>query len=95
MLVAADLFAGWPEALPFADFFPLDVAPWTWLPAIGAALDAVDWETVPRRADLPAGMEVGERVFIDPSVKLPAYATIEGPAWIGPDCHIRPSAFLR
>jgi len=94
MICASDLYA-WPEDLPFADFFSAEAAPWAWLPQIKQALASVDWDAVPRRDDIPAGVHVGEQVFLDPSVKLPPFATIEGPAWIGPDCQIRPSAFIR
>jgi NDP-sugar pyrophosphorylase family protein len=34
-------------------------------------------------------------VWIHPSVQLPPYATIIGPAWIGPNTEIRPGAFIR
>ena len=40
-------------------------------------------------------MHVTGSVFIHATVKLPAYATIIGPAWIGPETEIRPGAFIR
>ena len=34
-------------------------------------------------------------MWLHPSVKLPAYATLIGPAWIGANTEIRPGAFIR
>jgi acetyltransferase-like isoleucine patch superfamily enzyme len=77
----------------FAAHWPADAPPWTWLPAIGAALAAAPLPDAPR--DLPPGVHVSGRVFLHPSVKLPHVCTLLGPAWIGPDTEIRPGAFLR
>ncbi|HEY9247990.1 MAG TPA: UDP-N-acetylglucosamine diphosphorylase, partial [Rariglobus sp.] len=44
---------------------------------------------------VPPGVHIEGAVWIDPSVKLPACATIIGPAWIGPRTEIRPGAFIR
>src|SRR5690606_24931956 len=30
-----------------------------------------------------------------PTVKLPSFGTIEGPAWIGPECELRPGVYVR
>ena len=35
------------------------------------------------------------QVWLHPSVKLPAYATLIGPLWIGANTEIRPGAYLR
>jgi NDP-sugar pyrophosphorylase family protein len=92
---ARDLF-DWPESLPFADFFDLDAHPWEWLPMIARALEAFEGDSVQARSeDLRATVALGGSVFLHPSVRLPAYCTINGPAWIGPDVEIRPGAFIR
>jgi NDP-sugar pyrophosphorylase family protein len=44
---------------------------------------------------IPPGVRVEGLVFIHASVKLPAYATLIGPAYIGPKTDIRPGAFIR
>lgn len=77
----------------FAPFFPADVPPWEWLKKIAPALAAAEF--APLRADIPPGVHIEGKVWIDPSVKLPPHATIIGPAWIGPGTEIRPNAYLR
>lgn len=90
-MIAADFF-DWPASLQrFAAEFPTDVAPWEWLKCIGAALR--DLPALDR--PIPSGVHVTGSVWIDPSVKLPAYATIQGPCWIGAGTEIRPGAFIR
>ena len=79
--------------LRFAPFFAADVAPWEWLKQIGAALEAADFG--PNELVIPPGVHVEGRVWLHPTVKLPAYATIIGPAWIGAKTEIRPGAFIR
>jgi len=90
---AADWFA-WPESLPFQSFFPGDLEPWEWVKAIKDALASDLWmPSVP--ADMPSGVIVKGEVYFDPTVKLPAFASIEGPCYIGPGSEIRPGAFIR
>ena len=43
----------------------------------------------------PSGVQIEGAVFMHPTVKLPAYATIIGPAWIGANTQIRPGAYIR
>ena len=90
---AADFFALPSSLMGFASFFRAEQAPWEWLRAIGPALAALP--PVERREGLPPGVHVEGAVFIDPSVKLPAYATLIGPAWIGAGTEIRPGAYVR
>ncbi len=92
-MIASDFFS-LPQSLSaFAAHFPADVAPWEWLKRIGPALAAHKFEAaLPVR---PAGVHIEGFVFIHPTVKLPAYATIIGPAWIGEGTEIRPGAFIR
>jgi NDP-sugar pyrophosphorylase family protein len=90
---ASDFFSLPLSLAQFAPFFRPDVAPWAWLPQIAAALAAI---TEPAGATVvPPGVRVEGKVWIHPTVKLPAYATIQGPAWIGAKTEIRPGAFIR
>lgn len=93
---AAELFT-LPESLTaFEAHFCAEAHPWEWVSAIGKALAAIDWSALPRRTDIPAGVAVyGDNVFIHPSVKLPAYASIQGPCWIGAGTEMRPGVFIR
>ena len=91
----ASAFFSLPASLAaFAQDFPADIPPWEWLKAIGPAV-ARETRGCARRTDLPPGVQVEGDVFIDPSVRLPATATLIGPAWIGPKTEIRPGAYVR
>jgi len=92
MLTAKDLF-DFPDSLPFKAFFSNDAAPWEWVGQIKKALADFDFGA-PRDA-IPPGFEVGEKVYIHPSVKLPAFGVIQGPAYIGEGCELRPGVFVR
>ena len=92
-MLAADFFALPPSLAPFAAQFRADVPPWDWLKQIGAALGQLPPPAAPRT--LPPGVHLEGAVWIDPSVKLPAYATLIGPAWIGAKTEIRPGAYIR
>jgi UDP-N-acetylglucosamine diphosphorylase / glucose-1-phosphate thymidylyltransferase / UDP-N-acetylgalactosamine diphosphorylase / glucosamine-1-phosphate N-acetyltransferase / galactosamine-1-phosphate N-acetyltransferase len=90
---ASEFFA-LPNSLAlFAPHFGAEVAPWEWLTHISAALAAVT--EPPPAVRIPEGVRVEGRVWIHPSVKLPAYATLIGPSWIGARTDIRPGAFVR
>lgn len=83
-------------SFPFRDFFPEGALPWEWLPAITRALAGVDREAWPERlTEYPPGLAVSGAVYIHRTVRLPAYGVIEGPAWIGPECELRPGVYLR
>lgn len=90
---AADFFDLPPSLAIFASHFPAKTPPWEWLGRIGPALAAHVFGEP--RTDIPPGVHIEGAVHIDPSVKLPAYATIIGPAWIGAHTEIRPGAFIR
>lgn len=90
---AAELFALPPSLQAFADSFRADAAPWDWVKQIGPALKAHAFPA--GRPSVPAGVHVEGLVHLDPTVKLPPYATIIGPVWIGPRTEIRPGAFIR
>lgn len=90
---ASEFFTLPASLVGFAPHFSPDVAPWEWLKQIAAALAGL-----PPPAPLahqPAGVHFEGKVWLHPSVKLPAYATIIGPTWIGAGCDIRPGAFIR
>lgn len=89
---ASDFFTLPSSLSRFAPHFRPDVGPWEWLKQIGAALAAVS--DGPRRT-FPTGVQVEGAVWVHESVKLPAYATLIGPAWIGARTEIRPGAFIR
>jgi len=91
---AADFYT-LPESLKiFAPFFPAEAEPWQWLKNIGAALASLAPEAM-RTDGLPPGVHLEGPVHLSTGVRLPAYATIIGPAWIGPGTEIRPGAFIR
>ncbi|MBI5769320.1 MAG: UDP-N-acetylglucosamine diphosphorylase [Verrucomicrobia bacterium] len=90
---ASDFFTLPPSLAPFAPHFPADVPPWEWLKRIGPAFDG--FSLPPLRITYPAGIHVEGQVWLHPSVKLPGYATLIGPAWIGARTQIRPGAYIR
>ncbi len=90
---ASDFFA-LPDSLTgFRAFFPEGVAPWEWLAQIGVALEAIRFDGP--APEVPPGVHLEGFVYLHPSVRLPATATILGPCWIGPETEIRPGAFIR
>jgi UDP-N-acetylglucosamine diphosphorylase / glucose-1-phosphate thymidylyltransferase / UDP-N-acetylgalactosamine diphosphorylase / glucosamine-1-phosphate N-acetyltransferase / galactosamine-1-phosphate N-acetyltransferase len=94
-MTADALFTLPPSLAHFCAFFRPDMQPWEWVSAIKAAFESIDWSDYPLRKDLPNDVFVKGRVYIHPSVILPPYAVIEGPAWIGAKTEIRPSAYIR
>lgn len=90
---AADFFTLPPSLTIFAAHFPADLPPWEWLKRIGPALAAFHFDVpVP---PLPPGVQAEGPLWIHPTVKLPSYATLIGPAYIGARTEIRPGAFVR
>ncbi len=77
----------------FAPFFNAQADVWTWIPQIKTALAEMKGNTAERV--IPPGVAIEGEVWLHPTVKLPAMATLIGPAWIGPDTEIRPGAFVR
>lgn len=90
---AADFFDLPPTLARFAEYFPADLPPWEWLRRIGPALAAT--VSSASKPPVPPGVHLEGDVHLDPTVKLPPYATIIGPAWIGPNTEIRSGAFIR
>ncbi|MDF3059359.1 MAG: UDP-N-acetylglucosamine diphosphorylase [Rariglobus sp.] len=91
-MLAAEFFDLPPSLALFTTHFRAETAPWEWLKQIGTALAGLP---APVAGVVPPGVHIEGAVWIDPSVKLPAYATIIGPAWIGAKTEIRPGAFIR
>ncbi|MBP6506349.1 MAG: UDP-N-acetylglucosamine diphosphorylase [Opitutaceae bacterium] len=92
-MLAAEFFTLPPSLALFAGAFRADVAPWEWLKQIAPALQAQRFDApLPK---VPAGVHLEGFVYLHPSVKLPPYATIIGPVWIGARTEIRPGAFIR
>ncbi|HEX2862431.1 MAG TPA: UDP-N-acetylglucosamine diphosphorylase [Lacunisphaera sp.] len=90
---AADFFALPASLARFAAFFLPEAHPWDWIKQIGAALESADLGA--SGVKIPAGVNLEGRVWLHPSVKLPAHATLIGPAYIGAKTDIRPGAFIR
>jgi len=94
MLTASDLFE-FSESLPFASTFKPELKPWKWIPLIKEALAGLDSGEFQAPAEVPPGCSVLGKVYLHPSVKLPAFCSITGPAYIAVGCEIRPGAFIR
>ncbi len=90
---ASDFFSLPASLAVFARHFQPDVRPWDWLKQIGTSFHELTEQ--PTAITVPPGVHVEGKVWLHPSVKLPAYATIIGPAWIGAKTEIRPGAFIR
>ena len=90
----ADQFFALPDSLQrFAVHFDPSAPVWEWLPKIKQALAGLEGNTSER--EIPPGVAIEGEVWLDPTVKLPAQATLIGPCWIGPNTEIRPGAFVR
>ncbi len=95
LLKASDLF-DFPENFLFSAHFPEEVEPWDWVKRIGSALAVFDhFDAGKPTSDIPSGFKVGQMVYMDPSVILPANGCIVGPAYIGENCEIRNGVFIR
>jgi NDP-sugar pyrophosphorylase family protein len=90
---ASDFFSLPTSLEPFAPHFLADAPPWDWIKAIAPALAGCKLPVT--AAKIPPGVHVEGQVWLHPSVKLPAYATLIGPLWIGANTEIRPGAYLR
>ena len=90
---AADFFTLPPSLAIFASYFPPEVPPWEWLPRIGRALAEFTFNA--SLPPVPPGVQVEGPLWIHPSVRFPAHATLIGPAYIGARTEIRPGAYVR
>lgn len=92
---ASELF-NLPESLSaFKNVFDENLPPWEWLKLIKAALAGFDFEAADSKRDIPAGVSIDGDVYIHPTVKLPPFASISGPCWIGAGTEVRPGAYIR
>lgn len=92
-MIAAEFFS-LPSSLDrFSKHFDAATDVWNWIPQIKVALAGLKGNTVER--EIPAGVAIEGEVWLHPSVKLPATATLIGPAWIGEGTEIRPGAYVR
>lgn len=92
-LKASEFFQLPPSLAVFATHFSAEVPPWEWLKRIGPALAAFPFEAA--RPSLPSGVHAEGPIWIHPEAKLPTYATIIGPVFIGARSEIKPGAFIR
>jgi len=94
---ASDLF-DLPDNWPFTPFFDSGAAPWTWLGEVHSALAVVLGGVKLINAGdecIPAGLSVSGQIYLGHGVKLPAYGTLQGPAYIGDGSELRPGVFIR
>ncbi len=93
---ASELFTLSESLSPFAGWFDPGAPPWRWVAAIAPAL--AEWFSQnppePRRS-VPPGCSVAGDVYVHPEVRLPAFGFIQGPAWIGRGCELRPGVYIR
>ncbi|MGK0309248.1 MAG: NDP-sugar pyrophosphorylase family protein [Lentimonas sp.] len=92
MLKAFDLF-NFPDSLPFINIFSSELAPWEWVSLIARACESVEPDNFIR--EIPPGLNIEGAVFIHPSVKLPNFGSITGPAYIGKGTELRPGVLIR
>ena len=91
MFKAEDFFV-LSDSFSFRNIFSLEEAPWLWLPKISEALSEFNFSSYD--GEVPKGFLIKGPVFIDPSVQLPAFGSIEGPCYIGKNTQIRPGFIL-
>ena len=85
-----------PEDSPFKECFSPEAPPWEWVSLIAVVLRAFDFDShLSGRRSYPPGVTIGEQVFLHPSVEIPPYCVVQGPAYIGEGSEIRPGAYLR
>ncbi len=85
-----------PESLKiFSKYFTEDMSPWAWVANIKNALSSVDFSKLDSKKDIPMGVQIEGDVYIHPTVSLPPFAHIKGPAWIGANTEIRIGCFIR
>ena len=92
---ASDIF-NLPQSLAtFKNVFDENLPPWEWLKLIKTALASLDFSKLESKKDIPVGVSIKGYAYIHPTVKLPPFAAIEGPCWIGANTEIRPGAYVR
>ena len=91
---ASDLFH-LPPSLPFQLDFNPNANPWEWVSSISSALQRFDFASQSQREDIPRQFVVEGDVYIHPSVTLPSYGYIKGPAYIGAYTELRVGVYIR
>ena len=92
MLKAYDFFT-LSKDFHFKDSFSLNDAPWEWVAKIKDSLANFTFEKLAR--EIPSNLSIKGQVYIDPTVKLPPYGSIEGPCYIGKNTELRPGIYIR
>ena len=92
MLKANDFFT-LSKDFHFKDSFSLNDAPWEWVAKIKDSLSNFTFEKLAR--EIPSNLSIKGQVYIDPTVKLPPYGSIEGPCYIGKNTELRPGIYIR
>lgn len=92
MLKANDFFT-LSKDFHFKDSFSLNDAPWVWVAKIKNSLSNFTFEKLAR--EIPSNLSIKGQVYIDPTVKLPPYGSIEGPCYIGKNTELRPGIYIR
>ena len=92
MLKANDFFT-LSKDFHFKDSFSLNDAPWEWVAKIKDSLANFTFEKLAR--EIPSNLSIKGQVYIDPTVKLPPYGSIEGPCYIGKNTELRPGIYIR
>ena len=92
MLKANDFFT-LSKDFHFKDSFSLNDAPWEWVAKIKYSLSNFTFEKLAR--EIPSNLSIKGQVYIDPTVKLPPYGSIEGPCYIGKNTELRPGIYIR
>ncbi len=90
---ASDFFTLPSSLSAFAVHFRPDALPWEWLTRIGPALAELALQ--PAATAPGSAFHLEGPIWIHPGVKLPAYGTLIGPAWIGANTQLRPGVFIR
>jgi NDP-sugar pyrophosphorylase family protein len=103
---ACDFF-DFPKSLKqFSYYFPIDDAPWAWLPNIEKALLSyqnfvhlkrrnIFLEKIKNLFSKSTAISVSENAYIGKNVKLPVTCTIEGNVYIGDGTEIRSGVLIR
>ncbi|MDA0848709.1 MAG: UDP-N-acetylglucosamine diphosphorylase [Verrucomicrobia bacterium] len=86
MLKASDFFT-LSKDFPFKDSFLLNDAPWGWVTKIKDALANFSFEE--SSIEIPPHLSIRGKVYIHPTVKLPAFGSI------GKDTELRPGVYIR
>jgi NDP-sugar pyrophosphorylase family protein len=94
MIKAHELFCPVKDWL-FVEDFDLNLPPWQWLDLIAKVLLSRLVLMKSANIDIPEGLIIEGDVVFGEDVKLPAFGSITGPAYIGAGCELRPGVYIR